>query len=209
MLSPIEKACLLWISQGKNLDDISLLSGRPVAEIELHLSDACASLGAVSLTDAVEKAKLSHQVQEGKGRAGLKTPDPIDAEVGARIRFQRRAIGLSQGKLAEALGVTFQQVQKYEKGKNRVGASRLQNLANVLGVPVAYFFDGNAGPATGSETRTDLLAGHDLTAFIQTAEGRDLNAAFSKVKSPTVRKRVVVLVKAIASSFPVETSEAK
>ncbi|QCL97572.1 LysR family transcriptional regulator [Agrobacterium tumefaciens] len=88
------------MSQGKNVADIGLLAGRPVAEIELHLSDACASLGAVSLTDAIEKAKLSHEVPKGKGRVEPKTPNPIDAEVGARIRSQRRAIGLSQGKLA-------------------------------------------------------------------------------------------------------------
>jgi transcriptional regulator with XRE-family HTH domain len=209
MLSPIEKACLLWISQGKSVGDIALLAGRPVAEIEIHLSDACASLEAVSLTDAVKKAKLSHEVPKRKDRGGPKTPDPIDAEVGARIRSRRRAIGLSQGKLAESLGITFQQVQKYEKGANRVGASRLQNLANALRVPVAYFFDGNATQTIGSETRADLLARDDLTAFLKTAEGRELNAAFSKVKSSTVRKRVVVLVKAIASTFPEEASEAK
>lgn len=209
MLSPIEKACLLWISQGKSVGDIALLAGRPVAEIDLHLTDACASLGAVSLTDAVEKAKLSHEVPKGKDQGGSKTLNPIDAEVGARIRSRRRAIGLSQGKLAETLGITFQQVQKYEKGTNRVGASRLQNLANVLRVPVGFFFDGNAGQAIGSETHTDLLAGQDLTTFVQSAEGRELNAAFSKVKSLAVRKRVVVLVKAIASSFPDETSDAE
>ncbi|MBY5379084.1 helix-turn-helix domain-containing protein [Rhizobium leguminosarum] len=152
---------------------------------------------------------MSHEEPESKGRGGLKTPNPIDAEVGARIRSERRAIGLSQGKLAEALGITFQQVQKYERGTNRIGASRLQNLANVLRVPVAYFFDGNAMQTAGSETHTDLVAGRDLAAFLRSAEGKELNAAFSKVKSLAVRKRVVVLVKAIVSSFPEENSEVK
>ncbi|XUY29922.1 helix-turn-helix domain-containing protein (plasmid) [Agrobacterium sp. rho-8.1] len=209
MLSPIHKACLLWMSHGKNVTDISRLAGRPVAEIELHLSDACASLGAVSLSDAIEKAKLSPEVPKDQGRVSPKTPSPIDAEVGARIRSQRRALGLSQGKLAEALGITFQQVQKYEKGTNRVGASRLQNLANVLRVPVGYFFYGYARQTAGSETRTLLDAHRDLAAFLESVEGRELNAAFSKIESSVVRKRVVVLVKTIASSFPGETSETK
>ncbi|WP_422108184.1 helix-turn-helix domain-containing protein [Agrobacterium tumefaciens] len=191
------------------MSDIALLAGRPVAEVELHLSNACASLGVISPTDAVKKAKLSHEVPKDKDRSGTKTPNPIDAEVGVRIRSRRRTIGLSQGKLAEALGVTFQQVQKYEKGTNRVGASRLQNLANALRVPVEYFFYGNAKQTAGSETQTLLVAYHDLTVFLETVEGKELNAAFSKIKSSAVRKRVVVLVKAIASSFPMETLETK
>lgn len=209
MLSPIEKACLLWISQGKSVRDIARLAGRRVTEIELHISDACASLGAVSLTDAVERAKLSHEVPKSRGQGGTKSPKAVDVEVGARIRSQRRANGLSQTTVARALGITFQQVQKYENGTNRVGASRLQNLANVLGVPVGFFFDGNSRQAMESEMQTDLLAANDLTAFLQSAEGRELNTAFSKLKSPNVRKRVVVLVKAIASSFPEEASETK
>ncbi|WP_431768255.1 helix-turn-helix domain-containing protein [Rhizobium skierniewicense] len=113
----------------------------------------------------------------------------MDAEVGSRIRSRRRTLGFSQGKLGEALGITFQQIQKYEKGTNRVGASRLQAIASVLGVPIEYFFGGNAVQGTGSSTHTDLLAVHELTAFLQTAEAKELNAAFSKVKSPTVRMR--------------------
>ncbi|WP_077105467.1 MULTISPECIES: helix-turn-helix domain-containing protein [Agrobacterium] len=152
---------------------------------------------------------MSHEVPKSRGQGGTKSPKAVDVEVGARIRSQRRANGLSQTTVARALGITFQQVQKYENGTNRVGASRLQNLANVLGVPVGFFFDGNSRQAMESEMQTDLPAANDLTAFLQSAEGRELNAAFSKLKSPNVRKRVVVLVKAIASSFPEEASETK
>lgn len=205
MLSPIEKACLRWSSQGRNIRDIAMLAGRSVAEVELHLSNARISLGLVSLTDAVKKAKSPDTAQKGREKVRTKTPKPIDAEVGSRIRSRRRTLGFSQGKLGEALGITFQQIQKYEKGTNRVGASRLQAIASVLGVPIEYFFGGNAVQGTGSSTHTDLLAVHELTAFLQTAEAKELNAAFSKVKSPTVRMRVVSLVKAIASSFPPKT----
>lgn len=75
----------------------------------------------------------------------LKTPDVIDVYVGSRIRLQRKLNGISQTALAEGLGITFQQVQKYEKGTNRVGSSRLQAIANILGVPVSFFFEEGPG----------------------------------------------------------------
>ena len=74
-----------------------------------------------------------------------KSPNPIDKHVGGRVRMQRMALGMSQEKLGDAIGLTFQQVQKYEKGANRISASRLQQIAHVLGVPVTYFFDGAPG----------------------------------------------------------------
>ncbi len=209
MLSPIQKACVLWISQGKSLPDIELLTGRCTAEIETHLFAASASLAAVLPANAVEETKLSQDISKSKGRIGPKTPNSIDAKVGALIRYQRRAVGLSQEKLAEALGITFQQVQKYENGSSRVGAGRLYKIANVLRVPVAYFFDPDSIQPSASETHSDLVAGHDVTAFLRSAEGMEINAAFSKVKSPAVRRRVIILVKAIASSFSDDTSEGK
>ena len=95
--------------------DIARLAGRRVVEIELHISDACASLSAVSLTDAIERAKLSHEVPKSRGQGGTKSPNAVDVEVGSRIRSQRRANGLSQTTIADALGITFQQVQEYQK----------------------------------------------------------------------------------------------
>lgn len=197
MLSAAEKACMRWSSQG-----IAILAGRSVAEFELHLSDACISLGVVSLTDAVKEPKSSDTAPKGREKLRAKTPKSTGADVGSRIRSRRRTLAFNQGELGEALGITFQQLQKYEKGANRVGASRLQALASVLGVPIECFFGGNAGLSIGSSTRTDLLPVHECTSFIQSAEAKKLNAAFSKGKSPTVRMRVVSLVKAIASTFP-------
>src|SRR4051795_11923212 len=75
------------------------------------------------------------------GRPKMETPNPIDVRVGARLRLRRNMLGLSQEKLGEAIGLTFQQVQKYERGANRIGASRLHELSRVLDVPVSFFFD--------------------------------------------------------------------
>ena len=83
-----------------------------------------------------------------------KKPNPIDIHVGSRIRLRRTMLGMSQEKLGESLGITFQQIQKYEKGTNRVGASRLQNIASILNVPVSFFFDD--APASTRRSRVDL-----------------------------------------------------
>lgn len=142
----------------------------------------------------------------GNGNQGRpKAPNPVDIEVGARIRTRRRIVGMSQGKLADALGVTFQQVQKYEKGTNRVGASRLQNVANVLGVPVSYFFDEQVATIDHDRLRVESHNGSELIRFLETTEGRDLNIAFAKIQVTALRKCVVGLVKAIADVDSNET----
>lgn len=123
-----------------------------------------------------------------------KRPNQIDIDVGRRIRLQRNVMGMSQTTLADALGITFQQVQKYEKGTNRVGASRLSNIARILNVPVSYFF-GDQSPVSAGLAPLDELA-----QFLSTAEGQDLNTAFARVKSATMRKKIVDLVKALAES---------
>ncbi|WP_082476967.1 helix-turn-helix transcriptional regulator [Rhizobium sp. Leaf371] len=127
-----------------------------------------------------------------------KVPHAIDVEVGSRVRVRRKILEMSQTQLAESLGVTFQQVQKYEKGSNRIGASRLQNMAEILSVPISYFFGESALSSIGSDVKTELSEGRDLTAFVETPEATELNLAFSKIKSPIVRKRIVVLLKSIA-----------
>src|SRR5580700_9584612 len=96
-----------------------------------------------------------------------KAPNPVDKHVGSRVRMRRMMLGMSQGKLGEALGLTFQQVQKYEKGKNRIGASRLQHIANILQVPVPFFFDG-APAATGAE---ELPSPAYVSDFLATSDG--------------------------------------
>lgn len=126
-------------------------------------------------------------------------PNPIDKHVGARVRMRRIMLGLSQEKLAEALGVTFQQVQKYEKGTNRIGASRLQEISKSLQAPPAYFFEGaptGGGPTIAGFSEDPATA--YVTDFLSTAEGLQLNRAFARIKDPKVRRRVVDLVISLA-----------
>ena len=128
-----------------------------------------------------------------------KKPNPVDTHVGSRVRLRRTMLGMSQEKLGEILGITFQQVQKYEKGSNRIGASRLQRISEVLGVPVSFFFEdapGSDAPRNGlQETGTDYVVD-----FLSTSEGLQLNRAFVKISDPKVRRRVIELVRTLADS---------
>jgi transcriptional regulator with XRE-family HTH domain len=131
-----------------------------------------------------------------------KAPNPIDRHVGSRVRMRRVLLGMSQEKLGEALNLTFQQVQKYEKGTNRIGASRLQQIAKTLNVPPAYFFEG--APSFDGEPGKPVLAstaesGSDYVVdFLSTSEGLNLNRAFARIQDPKVRKRIVDLVNALS-----------
>lgn len=123
-----------------------------------------------------------------------KSPNPIDVHVGARVRMRRFLVGMSQGKLADQLGVTFQQVQKYEKGMSRISASRLQTIANVFDVPVSFFFENIVdAPLSESENLSDAV---DVSLLTQ--DGMALNKAFARIKSAKVRKSVIELVKLLA-----------
>ncbi|UUP17789.1 helix-turn-helix domain-containing protein [Nitratireductor thuwali] len=128
-----------------------------------------------------------------------KKPNPIDIHVGSRIRLRRNMLGVSQEKLGDSLGITFQQIQKYEKGTNRVGASRLQAIASILNAPVSFFFEGAPGedglPAPGlQEDGTAYVAD-----FLNSSEGIQLNRAFVKISDPKVRRKILDLVKALAA----------
>jgi transcriptional regulator with XRE-family HTH domain len=130
-----------------------------------------------------------------------KQPNPIDQHVGARVRLRRVMLGLSQEKLGKALGLTFQQVQKYEKGTNRIGASRLQDISSFLDVPPSYFFEGLPNPpravsAGFADDRPRTL----LPDLVTTAEGLQLNRAFARIGNAKIRKRIVDLVIQIAES---------
>ena len=127
-----------------------------------------------------------------------KTPNPIDVHVGSRIRLRRTMLGLSQEKLGERLGITFQQVQKYEKGTNRVGASRLQNIAGILDVPVAFFFEDAPGETASTEGGLAESTTSYVVNFLSSSEGLQLNRSFVKITNPKVRRRVIDLVKALA-----------
>jgi transcriptional regulator with XRE-family HTH domain len=120
-------------------------------------------------------------------------PDPVDCTVGERVRRRRMQLGLSQGKLAEAIGVTFQQVQKYERGVNRVTASRLCMLAESLQVEPTYFFGTDASPTTAESHQTDAL-----TDLLASDDGTRLAAAFRRIDDVRVRRLLVALVQGLA-----------
>jgi transcriptional regulator with XRE-family HTH domain len=123
-------------------------------------------------------------------------PNPIDVHVGTRIRVRRLMLGLSQEKLAHGLGITFQQVQKYEKGTNRVGASRLQHIATLLSTPISYFF---AEEDSSLLAKPETSANEDaIISFLSSREGIELNKAFLKLENPRVRQRVLQLVTSIS-----------
>lgn len=128
-----------------------------------------------------------------------KKPNPTDVHVGGRIRMRRNMMGMSQEKLGESLGITFQQIQKYEKGTNRVGASRLQAISGVLSVPVAYFFEDAPG-SEGAALKGFAEEGVNLALdFCSSTEGLQLNRAFVKITDLKVRRKVIELVKALAA----------
>jgi transcriptional regulator with XRE-family HTH domain len=127
-----------------------------------------------------------------------RTPNPVDLHVGARIRLRRRMQGVSQEKLADALGLTFQQVQKYERGANRVSASKLYEIAAALKAPVAYFFDGLADPTTEADLAGGASDEQTVHAFLMTAEGLELARLFPALQRGRVRRRFLDLMRALA-----------
>src|SRR5436190_1216529 len=117
-----------------------------------------------------------------------KSPNPTDKYVGGRVRMRRMMLRMSQEKLGDALGLTFQQVQKYEKGTNRVGASRLQHISHILQVPIPFFFEG-LPPAPGPHTRMDAAPSPDyVTNFLATRDGLALIKAFMCIKDGKLRR---------------------
>ncbi len=130
-----------------------------------------------------------------------KSPNPIDVYVGGRVRMRRMLIGMSQEKLGESLGLTFQQVQKYEKGANRIGASRLYQIARVLSVPVEFFYEGiQVDDAAEAEGMAEAEPSNFDFDMLSTSEGIQLNSAFFAIRDPKVRKRVLELVKALGET---------
>lgn len=128
-----------------------------------------------------------------------KIPNPTDKHVGSRVRMRRMMLGMSQEKLGDALSLTFQQVQKYEKGTNRIGASRLQQIAHFLQVPVAFFFEGAPElPAHGMGGVVDAPSPAYVSDFLATTDGLALTKAFMRIKDPKLRRRIVDLVSQIA-----------
>jgi transcriptional regulator with XRE-family HTH domain len=133
-------------------------------------------------------------------------PNPVDVHVGSRVRLRRTLLGMSQEKLGKAVSLTFQQIQKYERGANRIGSSRLYQLATILDVPVSFFFD-------GVEERIDRaeagVAENDQAAFesdqFSRRETLELVRAYYRITDPSVRKRVFELVKSVSTQTTDDT----
>ncbi|MGD8325802.1 MAG: helix-turn-helix transcriptional regulator [Sphingomonadales bacterium] len=126
-------------------------------------------------------------------------PDPVDVHVGSRVRLRRTLLGMSQEKLGDALGLTFQQVQKYERGANRIGSSRLFQLSKILDVPVSFFFD-DMETASSARGMSDANAEPFEAEQLARRETLELVRAYYRITEPTVRKRIFELVKAVASN---------
>jgi len=131
-------------------------------------------------------------------RTNKKASDTTDKHVGKRTRMRRMMLGLSQTELGHALGVTFQQVQKYEKGTNRISASRLQQISGILQAPVSFFFEGapTAGGHGNAKGQGELAA--YVSDFLATAEGVALTKAFLKIKKPKLRRFIIELIEQLA-----------
>jgi transcriptional regulator with XRE-family HTH domain len=128
-----------------------------------------------------------------------KAPNPIDKHVGSRVRLRRMMLGMSQTKLGDGLGLTFQQVQKYEKGTNRMGASRLQHISHLLQVPVPFFFEG-APHLSGQPGFGTAPSPAYVSDYLATTDGLALTKAFMRIKELSLRRRIVALVEEIAGN---------
>ena len=139
-----------------------------------------------------------------RGTRGRGGPNPIDVHVGSRVRLRRTLLGMSQEKLGEAIGLTFQQVQKYERGFNRIGASRLFDLSRVLDVPVGFFFDDMTDEVAAKSPGQIKGMAEEPTVFerdpVAKRESLEFVRAYYKITDPTGRKRLFDMVKALAAS---------
>jgi len=151
---------------------------------------------------ANQAEKTSSRRPSSRGRTASGKPNPIDVHVGTRVRLRRTLMGMSQEKLGEALGLTFQQVQKYERGANRVGASRLFDLARVLDVPVSFFFDDMSEEVESLSPRLICGLAEEPAVFdnadpMTKRETLELVRAYYRIADPQIRKRVLDLAKAL------------
>jgi transcriptional regulator with XRE-family HTH domain len=127
-----------------------------------------------------------------------RAPSPVDKHVGSRVRMRRVMLGMSREKLSDDLGLTWQQVQKYENGKNRIGASRLQHISHILQIPVPFFFEGAPHLPGQPEGIVEAPWPAYVSEFLATTDGLALTKAFMRVKAPRLRRRIVELVREIA-----------
>lgn len=148
-------------------------------------------------------AQVEQVTEDDHEEKGSRRPNPVDIHVGSRVRFRRMLLGMSQEKLGERLGLTFQQVQKYEKGVNRIGASRLFDLSHVLQVPIQFFYEEAPGTLEQMASRhgegfADRSAESYIVEFLNTRDGLELNRAFVRIGDIKVRRAIVDLVRSLA-----------
>jgi len=127
-----------------------------------------------------------------------KAPSPIDRHVGSRVRMRRIMLAMSQEQLADALGITYQQVQKNEKGTNRIGASRLQQISHILQVPITFFFEGAPNASAPHGSNGSALSMAQIDDFVSDLDGLRLIGAFMRIDNAALRRRIVMLVQEIA-----------
>jgi transcriptional regulator with XRE-family HTH domain len=141
----------------------------------------------------------------------MKTKDSnaIDKHVGNRVRMRRLMLHMSKNDLGAALGITFQQVQKYEKGMNRIGAGRLQHMAHILRIPVEYFFDGAPRFVEKFALSVSAAPPNELDEFMRTREGLDLARAFTRITNPGIQRKIVDLVEEIVGGKPTRAYSAR
>jgi transcriptional regulator with XRE-family HTH domain len=144
-----------------------------------------------STSTSVEEASM---IFAGK-KAARKAPNPVDKHVGSRVRMRRKMLKMTQEKLGDRLGITFQQVQKYEKGTNRISASRLQQAAHILQVPIPFFFEGAPGKLNSDKSAPSPAY---VNEFVSSSEGLRLIDAFIRIDKAQTRHRIVDLVREIA-----------
>jgi transcriptional regulator with XRE-family HTH domain len=154
----------------------------------------------------VRSGRISKKPKLGLGfvfqrwSAGMpKSPDPTDKHVGNRVRIRRLMLGVSQTKLADALGITFQQVQKYEKGANRISASKLQHISRFLQAPIPFFFEGLPGASDKPAKNDDTIVPSDIFQSLASTEGLSLVKSFTRIKRPQLRRCIVSLVDGLAT----------
>ena len=133
-----------------------------------------------------------------KATVDRRAPKQVDLHVGARIRLRRKMLGMRHEQLACTIKLTFQQVQKYERGSNRVSASKLYDMAKALQVPVTFFFEGLADPTSDNAPHPSATANRAVTDFINTTEGLELAQIFPKVRPASVRRRILDLAQLVA-----------
>jgi transcriptional regulator with XRE-family HTH domain len=139
-----------------------------------------------------------------------KRPHPVDVHVGSRVRMRRVLLGMSQEKLGENLGLTFQQVQKYEKGSNRIGASRLWEIARSLDVPISFFYDGLQASLNRNSAGFEEVDSQDFVLdFVHSSEGLQLIKCFVQISDSRVRRSLVQMVRALSGDEPAEAENVR